>query len=106
MSDLELEHFTENCVTIEYIMSRRAPRSNSYHVLHNGDAWVIRAPRQAVARSATTGRFVTQLDAVKVARAQAKKSGAELVIHGRDGRIRDVDSYSNKASVGKLVPMR
>lgn len=36
----------------------------------------------------------TQRDAIKVARELARRASGELVIHGRDGAIRERDSYS------------
>ncbi len=35
----------------------------------------------------------TQKEAIERARGQAKREGVEVVIHGRDNRIRDSDSY-------------
>lgn len=37
----------------------------------------------------------TQKDAIEAGKQSAKDLGSELVIHGRDGRIRDKDSYGN-----------
>ncbi len=39
--------------------------------------------------------FPTQRDAIKHARGLAKKQKTELYIHGRDGKIRERDSYGN-----------
>ena len=39
--------------------------------------------------------FDTQQKAVEFARVAAKKVGAELYIHGRDGTIKDKRSYGN-----------
>lgn len=36
----------------------------------------------------------TQFEAIAYAVRQARESSAQLVIHGRDGRFRDVRSYS------------
>ncbi len=59
------------------------------HVVPLGNGWaVISEGSKRVAE--ITG---TQRDAITVAREIAKNSRAELVIHGRDGRIRDKDSY-------------
>jgi hypothetical protein len=82
------------------MMAKRAAK----HVIYNGDKWVIKTQGRPVAKSAR--EFVTQREAVENARALAKKDGSELVIHGRDGRIRDVDSYTSNASVDKLIPTR
>ena len=43
-----------------------------------------------------TGVFNTQLEAIKSARQVAINNGTSVVIHGRDGRIFDVISFSNK----------
>jgi hypothetical protein len=37
----------------------------------------------------------TQQDAIDTAKSQAKKDRVEVVIHRRDGTIRDSDSYGN-----------
>ena len=37
----------------------------------------------------------TKKEAVEVARKIAKNNHSELVIHGKDGKIQDKDSYSN-----------
>jgi hypothetical protein len=37
----------------------------------------------------------TQKQAIQVAREIAKNQKSEVVIHGRDGKIRDKDSYGN-----------
>jgi Uncharacterized protein conserved in bacteria (DUF2188) len=41
------------------------------------------------------GRHGTQGDAIDAARSQAIRDRVEVVIHGRDGKIRDRDSYGN-----------
>ncbi len=37
----------------------------------------------------------TQAEAIKVAKVMAKNQESELVIHGKDGKIRDKDSFGN-----------
>ena len=37
----------------------------------------------------------TQAEAMAKGRAQAKREETEFVIHGKDGKIRDSDSYGN-----------
>jgi hypothetical protein len=39
--------------------------------------------------------FDTKHDAITYGREVAKRLGVDLVIHGRDGRIQDIDTYSN-----------
>ena len=72
------------------------------HVIYKDNRWVVKSQGLAKANSAET--YDTQQEAVQAARSLAKKSGSALVIHGRDGRIRDVDSYDSKATVEKLIP--
>lgn len=68
-------------------------RAQRRHVVYKKDLrrWEVRAEG---ARRATKS-FSTQLDAVRYARSLAKRSGGMLVIHGRDGRIREMDSYEH-----------
>ena len=40
-----------------------------------------------------TRRFDTQREAIDAARELARKQGTEVFIHGRDGRIRERDTY-------------
>lgn len=42
-----------------------------------------------------SSRHRTQAEAIDAAREQARAERSELVIHGRDGKIRDSDSYGN-----------
>ncbi|MGE0361136.1 MAG: DUF2188 domain-containing protein [Vicinamibacterales bacterium] len=62
-----------------------------------------------VFRSVTTGRWIvrafvtaergyrTQADAARAGIRQAKRRRVDLVIHGRNGRIRSKDSYGNES---------
>jgi len=43
----------------------------------------------------------TQAEAIKVGRTLAKSAKTEFVIHGRDGRIRQKDSYGNDPKSSK-----
>lgn len=43
----------------------------------------------------TQGHHRTQANATKAGRSDAQRQGTELVIHGRDGKIRDKNSYGN-----------
>ena len=51
--------------------------------------WSVR--RSGSARASKT--FGTQREAIDYARGTARKSSGELYIHGRDGRIRERNSY-------------
>lgn len=55
------------------------------------DGWIIRKEGS----SRATSMHKTQRDAVEAAREIARNQNTELVIHGRDGRIRERDSYAS-----------
>jgi hypothetical protein len=59
------------------------------HVVPNGDKWSVR--RSGAERA--SGTFATQQEAVARGREIARNQGAELYIHGRDGRIRERSSF-------------
>ena len=63
----------------------------SQHVTPNGNKWrVLRAGASRASRI-----FETQEEAIDFAREKARAAGAELYIHGRNGRIRERNSYGN-----------
>lgn len=61
------------------------------HVVPHGDDWAV--------KGAGAGRATvvvdTQKEAIDRARDIARNQGTELLIHGRDGRIRERDSHGN-----------
>jgi len=61
------------------------------HVVPSNGQWQVK--RQGSEKA--TKNFETQKQAIDYARSIAIKQQSELVIHGRDGRIRDKDSYGN-----------
>ncbi len=61
------------------------------HVVPNDDSWGVRGE----GNDRLTSRHQTQSDAIDAARDIARNERAEVVIHGRDGKIRDKDSYGN-----------
>ena len=67
------------------------------HVVPAGDYWAV---RRAGARRAS-GVYQSLKAAIERARALAKKQGTELYIHGRDGKIRERDSYGDDANPPK-----
>ena len=66
---------------------------NNQHVTlrPNGD-WQVKGEGNSKATALTT----TQKDAIRIARDIAINQGSEVVIHGKDGKIRDKNSYSNE----------
>jgi uncharacterized protein YdaT len=59
------------------------------HVVRREDGWAVRGE----GNSRDTSHHSTQQDAISAARDIAQRQQSDVVIHGRDGRIRDRDSY-------------
>jgi hypothetical protein len=66
-------------------------KTTNIHVVPRNEGWVVRKEGSTRATSV----HLTQRDAVDAGRKIARQDNAELVIHGRDGRIRERDSYGN-----------
>ena len=67
------------------------PGMTNQHVVPQGGIWQVKGEHATKA----TKNFDRQSDAIDYARSIAKNNGLEVVIHSRDGRIRDKDSYGN-----------
>lgn len=67
------------------------------HVVPNGSKWSVRK----AGASRASGTFDTQGEAIARARDVAQKQKTELFIHGRDGRIRERNSYGSDPSPPK-----
>ncbi|SMF53371.1 hypothetical protein SAMN06265365_11820 [Tistlia consotensis] len=63
---------------------------NQHIVPHEG-GWAVRGE----GNSRVTSTHETQADAIDRGREIARNQQSELLIHGRDGQIRDRDSYGN-----------
>jgi len=61
------------------------------HVVPLGNEWAVR--REGASRVSST--HDTQREAIGVARRTAQREHTEVVIHRRNGTIRDSDSYGN-----------
>jgi len=61
------------------------------HVVPLGNGWAVKGEGSKKFTVITE----TQRDAITVAKGIAKNNKSELVIHGKDGKIRDKDSYGN-----------
>jgi len=60
-----------------------------YHVVPHNDQWALR--KEGADR--VSSQHDTQAAAIKAGQQAAKSNQSELVIHRRDGTIRDSDSY-------------
>lgn len=61
------------------------------HVVPAGGKWSVRT----AGATRASGTFATQQEAIESARDKARRQGTELYVHGRDGRIRERNSYGN-----------
>lgn len=61
------------------------------HVVKHNDGWAVKGAKNERVTKVTE----TQKEAIAVAKQIAKNQESELIIHGRDGKIRDKDSYGN-----------
>ena len=61
------------------------------HVVPSGSKWSVRK----AGASRASGTFETQKEAVKKATDIARNQKTEVYIHGKDGRIRERNSYGN-----------
>lgn len=61
------------------------------HVVPSNDKWAVKGEGNSKATKITS----TQKEAIVAAKEIAKNSNSELVIHGKDGRIREKNSYGS-----------
>ncbi len=61
------------------------------HVVHHPEGWAVRKSGS----DRVTAVFDTQKEAIDRAREISKNQETEMFIHGRDGRIRERDSFGN-----------
>lgn len=59
------------------------------HVVPNNGQWAVRPE----GGSRVTARTETQGEAIRIAREISRHQGSELLVHGRNGRIRERDSH-------------
>lgn len=65
--------------------------NKNQHVVPNGNNWAVKGE----GNSKNTRITQTQKEAIDIARTIARNEQSELVIHGKDGQIRQKDSYGN-----------
>ncbi|HBN06017.1 MAG TPA: hypothetical protein DD434_09570 [Bacteroidales bacterium] len=61
------------------------------HVVPNGNMWSVKGE----GNKKNTATFDTQKEAIEKAREIAINQGSELLIHSKNGQIRERDSYGN-----------
>jgi len=66
-------------------------KSNNQHVVPHPDGWAVKSENAAKATRVTA----TQKEAIEIAREIARNQSSELNIHGKDGQIREKNSYGN-----------
>lgn len=66
-------------------------RGKDQHVVPHKDGWAVKGSGNSKATSIQPTQQKAVKDAVKI----AKHQKSEVVIHGKDGKIRDKDSYGN-----------
>lgn len=66
-------------------------KSKTQHVVPHDGEWAVK--RGGSDRATTV--VPTQKEAIKIAIGIAKNQNAELFVHGRDGQIRERESYGN-----------
>ena len=67
-------------------------KTQNIHVIRRNEGWVVR--KEGTSRA--TSVHQTQRDAIDAAREIARTWHTELIIHRRDGRIRDRDNYGRE----------
>jgi len=65
--------------------------AKNQHVVPRSSGWAV----HGAGNSKDTSQHATQGAAISAARQIAKNQHVEVVVHGRDGRIREKDSYGN-----------
>lgn len=66
-------------------------KGRNQHVVRRGNDWAVK--REGAEKAGSI--HPTQKEAIETARDRARKDHAEVVIHDRNNRIRDKDSYGN-----------
>ena len=59
------------------------------HVVRHEEGWAVKG----AGNERATAVFRTQAEAIEAGKQIATNQSSELVVHGRDGRIRSKDSY-------------
>ena len=89
MTPIKLRASAKNNEQVASYLSAFKRGKNNQHVVPNGNKWQIKK----AGSSRATQTFETQKEAIVKATQIAKNNKSELFIHGRDGRIRERNSY-------------
>lgn len=68
-----------------------AKKGKNQHIVPHADGWAVKGEGNSKPTKITS----TKKESVKNGREIAKNQQSELVVHGKDGRIQDKDSYGN-----------
>ncbi len=66
---------------------------HNQHVVPRGGGWAVRG----AGNSRDTSHHATQAQAIQAAREISRNQGTELLVHGRNGQIRERDSHGHDA---------
>ncbi len=66
-------------------------KTNQHVTPHPNGGWQVKGAGNEKATAKTS----TQKEAIEIAKCIAENQKSEVVIHGRNGQIRDKDSYGN-----------
>lgn len=66
-------------------------KKTTQHVVHHPMGWALKKGGS----NRATKIFTTQTEAINFGREVSRNQGAEFFIHGRNGRIRERNSYGN-----------
>lgn len=69
----------------------KSTKGNNQHVVPHPDGWAVKSEGATKATRVTK----TQQESADIAREIAKNQGSEMIIHGKDGKIRQKNSYGN-----------
>ncbi len=61
------------------------------HVVPHGEKWAVKGEGNQKATRVTN----TQKESAEIAKSVAKNQKSEVIIHGKDGKIREKNSYGN-----------
>jgi uncharacterized protein YdaT len=69
----------------------KSTKGNNQHVVPYDDKFAVRSAGAKKVTRVTE----TQKESIEIAKEIAKNQGSEVIIHGKDGKIRQKNSYGN-----------